>query len=202
MPKRCPPGLFCLSTTNLMIAIATLFVACVIITMYKSVGNNQPIVIRMDSPHPINPPPNPLIIPGPVVDTRFQRTPQPLRDWMSPPEIPPRGGIASIPININTRGLPEAFQTIGNLNVGGGKMLPLYGRRTMSGSSDRWNYYTRTNEYNPVPLPLRYKNRDCMDDIGCPEIFSGENMMVEGTGENGHVRLFRMDGPKYIPGLL
>jgi len=135
-------------------------------------------------------------------DGRFNRAPQPLRDWMAPPELPPRGGIATIPINIPTQGLPESFQAMGNISVHGSKMLPLYGRRTMRGSSDRWNYYTRTDTYNPVPLPLRYKNRDCMDDIGCPELFSGERVEIEGTGESGQVRVFRYDGPKYIPGMI
>jgi hypothetical protein len=121
---------------------------------------------------------------------------------MAPPELPPRGGIATIPINIPTQGLPESFQAMGNLSIQGGKMLPLYGRRTMRGSSDRWNYYTRTDTYNPVPLPLRYKGRDCMDDIGCPEVFSGETVHVDGTGETGVVRVFRYDGPKYVPGML
>ena len=135
-------------------------------------------------------------------ESRFDRAPQPLRDWMAPPELHPRGGIATIPINIPTQGIPESFQSMGNISVGDGKMLPLYGRRTMRGSSDRWNYYTRTDTYTPVPLPIRYKNRDCMDDIGCPELYSGETVHLEGTGEHGAVRIFRFDGPKYIPGLV
>jgi hypothetical protein len=148
-----------------------------------------PIVIKTDSGVPN------------VVDTRFARAPQPLRDWMEAPEYPPRGGIASIPINIPTQGLPESFQMTGNINVDG-KMLPLYGRRTMRGSSDRWNYYTRTDTFNPVPIPLRYQNKDCMDDIGCQELYSGEHVVLDGTGEQGKVRLYRYDGPKYVAGLI
>lgn len=133
-------------------------------------------------------------------DDRYTRAPQPLRDWMAPPEFPPRGGIASIPINIPTQGLPESFQSVGMMNVSG-KMLPLYGRRT-AGSSDRWNYYTRTDTYNPVPIPLKYQKRDCMDDTGCTELYSGEHVKLEGTGEDGRVTIYKMDGPKYIPGLI
>jgi hypothetical protein len=120
---------------------------------------------------------------------------------MNGPEYPPRGGIATIPINIPTQGLPEAFQSIGNINVDG-KMLPLYGRRTGRGSYDRWNYYTRTDTFNPVPIPLRSMGRDCMDDIGCQEIYSGDMVTLDGTGEQGQVRVFRYDGPKYVPGLM
>ena len=41
-----------------------------------------------------------------------------------------------------------------------------------------------------------------MDDIGCQELYSGEQVVLDGTGENGKVRLFRYDGPKYVPGLI
>jgi len=195
MPRRCPPDTFCLSSEFLMIIIGILIVVIAIGFAFKGSMIPQPIIIKTtDSGLP-------AIRTTEVMDSRFNRAPQPLRDWMSPPELPPRGGLASIPINIPTQGIPESFQMSGNINVDG-KMLPLYGRRTMRGSSDRWNYYTRTDTFNPVPIPLRYKNRDCMDDIGCQEIFSGEQVTLDGTGESGQVRVFRYDGPKYIPGLL
>ena len=150
------------------------------------------------------PPPPPL--PPTIVnvmgggDDRYTRAPQPLRDWIAPPEFPPRGGIASIPINIPTKGLPESFQSIGMLHVDG-QMLPLYGRRT-AGSSDRWNYYTRTDTYNPIPIPIAHKKRDCMDDVGCNELMSGEHVHLEGADKSGKVTLYKYDGPKYYPGLL
>jgi len=195
MPRRCPPDTFCFSSEFLMVIIGILVVIIAIGFAMKGMMPLQqqmqmpPIVIKTDSGVPN------------VVDTRFARAPQPLRDWMEAPEYPPRGGIASIPINIPTQGLPESFQMTGNINVDG-KMLPLYGRRTMRGSSDRWNYYTRTDTFNPVPIPLRYQNKDCMDDIGCQELYSGEHVVLDGTGEQGKVRLYRYDGPKYVAGLI
>ena len=183
--------MICMSNTLLLGTLGVLVVLCVLATLYRQ----QPVVVRMDSPHPLPAAVLPVIAPGSTINSRFEQAPEPLRDWMGPPELPPRGTIG-----LRTRGFPESFQTIGNLSVGGGKMLPLYGRRSINGSSDRWNYYTRTNEYNPVPLPLRHKNRDCMDDIGCPEVFSGDSIHVDGTGEKGLVRLFNMNGPRYFPG--
>ena len=194
MPRRCPPDTFCFSSEFMMVIIGILIVVIAIGFAFRGMQQMQPqpIIIKTGSGVPSV---------KEVVDTRFARAPQPLRDWMEAPEYPPRGGIATIPINIPTQGLPESFQMTGNINVDG-KMLPLYGRRTMMGSSDRWNYYTRTDTFNPVPIPLRYKNRDCMDDIGCQELYSGEHVVLDGTGENGKVRLFRYDGPKYVPGLI
>ena len=191
MVRTCPPGMICMSNTLLLGILGVLVVLCVLATLYRQTN----VVVRMDSPHPLPASVLPVVVPGSTINSRFEQAPEPLRDWMGPPELPPRGSIG-----LRTRGFPEAFQTIGNLSVGGGKMLPLYGRRSINGSSDRWNYYTRTNEYNPVPLPLRNKNRDCMDDIGCPEVFSGDSIHVDGTGEKGLVRLFNMNGPRYFPG--
>lgn len=141
---------------------------------------------------------SPLPIPIPT-ENKYARAPQPLRDWMAPPEFPPRGGIASIPINIPTQGLPESFHTIGVVNVDGDPW-PVYGRRT-GGSSDRWNYYTRNNTYNPVPLPIRSQRRDCMDQVGCQEIFSGDQIEIGVLGKSGKVNIYQSDGPRYIAGL-
>ena len=69
-------------------------------------------------------------------------------------------------------------------------------------STDRWNYYTRTDTYNPVPIPVSYKKRDCMDDVGCNEILSGEEIKVEVMNKPGRTSMYRYDGPKYIPGLI
>ena len=194
MPRKCPEGVWCLTNEILFGSIGLLVVIIIGLQLFKG---QQPIIVNVRNPASGVP-----VINNVNGDDRYVRAPQPLRDWMSPPEYPPRGGIATIPINIPTQGLPESYQAIGNINVGEGKVLPLYGRRTYSGSSDRWNYYTRTDTYNPVPVPIRYKNRDCLDDIGCPEVYSGESVHVEDLGTNGKVRLFRFDGPKYVPGLI
>jgi len=136
-----------------------------------------------------------------VTESRYDRAPQPLRDWMMPPEFPPRGGIATIPINIPTQGLPESFQSVGLIRVEN-DVWPLFGRRTAAGSGDRWNYYTRTDSFNPVPVPIRFQKRDCMDDIGCQEILSGDEVKIEVLNKHGQAKMYRFDGPKYIPGLL
>jgi hypothetical protein len=198
MPRKCPEGMFCFTNEILFGLIGLLVVIIIGLQVFKG---QPPINITLRNPPASGVPMiNNTSVNG---DDRYVRAPQPLRDWMSPPEYPPRGGIATIPINIPTQGLPESYQAIGNINVGEGKVLPLYGRRTYSGSSDRWNYYTRTDTYNPVPVPIRYKRKDCMDDNnGCPEVYSGEMVSIEDLGLNGTVRLFRFDGPKYVPGLI
>ena len=92
----------------------------------------------------------------------------------------------------------DTFQTIGIMNMDD-KILPIYGRRI---NRDRWKYYTRTDTYNPVPIPVHFQKRDCMDDIGCQEIMSGDEIRVEIMNKTGKVKLYKYDGPKYIPGLI
>jgi len=88
-------------------------------------------------------------------------------------------------INIPTRIL-DSFQSIGVINVED-KILPLYGRRIR----DRCNYYTRTDTYNPVPIPIHFKKRDCMDDIGCEELMSGDDIKVEAMNKHGKVNIYK-----------
>jgi hypothetical protein len=188
---KCPPGILCLSG-NLMTVIAVILGVALLFVIFAVFFNKSPTIIIPSAPSAPS-----VISRG---ESRYDRAPQPLRDWMMPAEYPPRGGIASIPINIPTQGLPESFQSVGLVNVDGA-VWPLYGRRT-AGGSDRWNYYTRTDSFNPVPIPIRFQKRDCMDDIGCQEILSGEKVKIEVVGKEGTTRMYRFDGPKYIPGLL
>jgi hypothetical protein len=194
----CPPGVFCISGSlgNTVIVVVSIALLFLLVAMYLK--PQQPTIILPTS-HP-SPGSSPTVISVKGGDSRYSQAPQPLRDWMSMPEFPPRGGLASIPINIPTRGLPESFQSIGVITVND-KVLPLYGRRTMGGS-DRWNYYTRTDTYNPVPLPISFKRRNCMDQVGCNEIDSGEQVRIDGMNVEGRTELYKMDGPKYIPGMI
>jgi hypothetical protein len=185
----CPPGVFCLSSGIIL---------CIILFMFIGAA----IFIKPSSTI-IMPPANgthATTVTTALQDGRYSQAPQPLRDWMGRPEFPPRGGLTSLPINIPTQGLPESFQSVGIIKAGE-QILPIYGRRT-TGASDRWNYYTRTDTFNPVPLPIQSNRRNCMEDIGCPELMSGEHVNVSALGKEGQVEIYRFDGPKYIPGLL
>jgi len=198
-PRSCPPGVFCLST-DLMLTLGVVILLIGAGLLYVQ------ILLRPSAPSPLGPMPSPTVValapsmPSmPSGDSRYDRAPQPLRDWRSAPEFPPRGATA-LPFNIPTQGLPESFQSVGVINVND-QMLPLYGRRT-TGGSDRWNYYTRTDTYNPVPLPVTFQKRNCMDGVGCSEMMSGESVVVDGLQKEGKAQLYRMDGPTYLPGIV
>ena len=90
---------------------------------------------------------------------------------------------------------------MGVLKTDDGQILPLFGRRTAY-RTDRYNYYTRTDTNNPVPLPISYKRRDCQDDIGCDELMTGDQVKIQPTGQYANATLYKFDGPMYVPGLL
>jgi hypothetical protein len=135
-------------------------------------------------------------------DDRYTQAPLPLRFWNVSPDL--RGALlppGAVAINQSTQGLPESYQSMGVIKKSDGSVLPLYGRRT-TGSGDRYQYYTRTDTYNPVPLPIRYKRKNCQEDIGCDELFSGEEVTIGPTGEKAETTLYKFDGPTYIPGIV
>ena len=198
MPRRsvCPPGVFCFTPT-----IAIIFIIGIVTALFFIVKANQPTEIGQlrEKKEPIqivN-----QIPPFMEGDSRYTRAPEPLRVWQTAPDI--RGAMippGAVPINISTRGLPQAFQQMGFIKSGE-QILPLYGRQTAY-RTDRYNYYTRTDSFNPIQLPIRYEKRDCMDSVGCNELLGGERVSVAGIGKEGHVEVYNFDGPTYIPGIV
>jgi hypothetical protein len=204
---RCPPGVLCMSPTIIIFLILAIIVGIVFLALFTGINKqvfnsikqeNDTEVIHTNIKNPVIQPNIRLDIQTP--DSRFSMAPQPLRDLVPQLEYPPRGGQLPIPVGIPTRGLPESFQTMGVVKLPDGNVLPLYGRRTAT-SSDYFNYYTRTDTFNPVQLPLTIGNRDCMDSTGCKELMDGDKVSTI-NGQSGSVTLYKYNGPTYIPGLL
>jgi hypothetical protein len=135
-------------------------------------------------------------------DDRYTRAPKPERDWLATPDLSAvwNSSTQALPA-IPTRGIPESYQSMGILKMEDGQVLPLYGRRTAS-RSDRFQYYSRTDTYNPVQLPIEHKRRNCQDDVGCDELYDRDNVNIAGLGKKGEVTIYRFSGPTYIPGIV
>jgi hypothetical protein len=199
----CPPGVICLSST--LGVLLTIAIAVALYFVYLAVTNTDsiPSVFSRPAQKPIQILNNilPSASGGGGGDDRYTRAPEPLRFWQTQPDL--RGAMippGAVPINVSTRGLPQAYQQMGLIKTGD-QLLPLYGRQTAY-RSDRYNYYTRTDTYNPIQVPIRFEKRDCMDSIGCNELLGGENVKIAGLGKEGHVEVYKFDGPTYIPGLV
>lgn len=71
--------------------------------------------------------------------------------------------------------------------------LPLFGRR-MAARPDRWEYYTATDKQNMLRIPIVFENRDCLeDDVGCNEVYKGDQVEVPVYGKKFEVQLYKYD---------
>jgi hypothetical protein len=193
----CPPGVFCITPGILIIVVFLCLVAILFYTQTQQQQPQQPVNVSVMTP--------PAQVTSVVQDGRYSMAPRPQRIWDIGPEIPTRGALVppdgGYLLNQRTRGFPDSYQSMGLLKTGDGQLLPLYGRRTAS-RSDRFNYYTRSDTNNPIPLPITLGRRDCQDDIGCNELMSGEEVNIPATGQKAQATLYRFDGPLYVPGLI
>jgi hypothetical protein len=116
-----------------------------------------------------------------------------------------------MPINIETRGSGGDFQQVGilskqNIDEDGKtpgnntdtNILPLYGKPIYRGAS-KWIYYTETDKYNPVKIPITVGGRDCTDDQGCDELYDGSDVVIPSYNGVFKVKIYKFNKPRYIP---
>jgi hypothetical protein len=87
---------------------------------------------------------------------------------------------------------PGYMQQMGILVSGDGETLPLYGKE-VRGRRDRYHYYTTTGGENLYPIPVSHDGRDCIDDIGCQELYGNETVSVTGKTGSFDVKMYRTD---------
>jgi len=87
---------------------------------------------------------------------------------------------------------PGHMQQMGIITSDSGDTLPLYGKE-VRGKRDRYHYYTTTGGDNLYSIPLSHNSRDCMDDIGCQELYGNEAVSVTGKTDPFTVNLYRTD---------
>jgi hypothetical protein len=206
MDRSCPIGFFCFDTqtAGLIIAISVLFIG--FHAFYKKTNidtlnqmkkeNYQILENRINQLENkkivvVSPPPT---MDAMLVNKDFERIVNPL--------LPPERSFNStyrVPINMPTRGFSENYQQVGAINSGD-KILPLFGRPRWPGAS-RWNYYTSTDSFQSVKLPVNFKNRNCLDDIGCDEVYDGDAVGIPQFGQEREFKanIYRLDKPFYLP---
>ena len=196
MPARCPPGMICFPNSFSVISWPSAVLVTIILIVVGlatwSQANNRPIFVmpQMPQQYAQQQQQAPVNVNVEAGDGRYSRSPEAERVWDTPPDYS-RIPSASRPFNIPTQGIPETYQSMGIVKTGDGKLLPLYGRRSIS-SRERYNYYTRTDTYNPIPIPVHMQGRDCQDQVGCPELFNGDRVKLSALGETGEVTIYRV----------
>jgi len=104
--------------------------------------------------------------------------------------------IKKVPINVATRGT-EDYRQIGILSGNNNKVLPLFGRRTYTGSN-RWNYFTQANDHLALKIPLAKNGRECDSNTGCDELYDYDSINVPAYNSNFSIKLYDTT-PRYIP---
>jgi hypothetical protein len=202
MPKKCIPGVICLENMTLAVFFFLFVVLAYLYYTFLVKVNNKVMVIQpsqmmspmIQSTQMIQPIGTPNIIMDPYAP--------PLRTDDSYFAARVNDGIQrGIPVNIETRGLSASYTQMGILTRMDNRemILPLMGRRLMTGL-DKWQYYTisNTGAIN-TKLPISIRGRSCSGEYGCDCIMNGDTVYVEGYQDTFKVTLYDTAKFQYIP---
>jgi hypothetical protein len=206
MGRKCVPGVFCIENMTLFLLFVIILLLAYFYYQMSKVGQIQrqthdasSKIIIIDSATT-----NPPFING--VSTR--------NDIFNDPYSPPlktdgvyfrrdSGDIRGIPVNIQTHGTNMSYQQVGILTKSNGPngqlIMPLMGRKLMTGR-EKWQYYTMaTNGNMNTKLPLSVNGKSCTSEYGCDSINNGDNVYVEGYNDTFKVTVYENSGFNYIP---
>ena len=204
MGKKCIPGLFCIENMTLFLLIVV-FVLLIYVwyTQFAKHSREQinPSVIVVNAPNGRK-----MGQMGPMGLATRQ---DPFNDPYSPPlksdglYYPTNSGdVRGIPVNMRTRGTNTDYQQVGILtrtNGGSDMILPLMGRRIMTGR-DKWQYYTISNTGNlNTKLPISKNGKSCTSEYGCDDVNNGDVVYVEGYKDTFVATVYENNLFQYIP---
>ena len=202
MGKKCVPGLVCIGnmTLFLLILIILLFIY-IWHSQYRvhqgTLDNTSDKIVLVNTSSNI-----PQMVP---ISSRQDVFNDPYSPPGKNPVVYPRnsGDVRGIPVNVQTRGVDNDYQQMGILtrsNYSGNEMiLPLMGRKHMSGR-DKWQYYTISGTGNlNTKLPISVNGRSCTSEYGCDDIYNGDVVYVEGYKDTFHATIYENNQFQYIP---
>ena len=179
MVKKCLPGVICfdISTMWMYAALAVVITSVFFYLRQNTVPEQKVIVVHQQQ--------------APIMMPQQQQYQQQV---VNDTDVRP-------PIRSYNRSRRGAVQQIGILTAEGGSssaaspdrtILPLFGRE-LDVRRSRWNYYTRTDGFNPVQVPVRVGNRLCDDDTnGCNEVFSDDTVHVPALGRSFKASVYKV----------
>lgn len=139
-----------------------------------------------------------------------------------PPLVAPIQTMPVAPVNVETRGVQNQYSQVGILTKSDGSasgfrnskkgtdmdsdsaiesrlILPLMGRRHMTGR-DKWQYYAISNTGNlNTKLPIRSNGRSCTSEYGCDPLSSGDIVYVEGYNHAFKATVYENSIFSYLP---
>ena len=224
MPKRCPPGVFCIE--NFTFLFFTLLIVTILIFMYIKYSANlntrdtglSKLNINLDkncekcktchNPNNCSCKNSMLNFSGllPKLGNSYSNINNDV--LMNPYSAPLRDDRIfntdyngpKIPINVPTQSFDTNYRQIGILTRVNGPetILPLMGRPLFS-NRDKWNFYTMNDKNAMIKLPIQFKNRSCTNDRGCDNLYNGDKVYVEGYNDTFVVTVYDNNVMQYIP---
>ena len=108
----------------------------------------------------------------------------------------------SVPINVPTQHYNTQYAQVGILTKNNRDIFPLMGRRTLT-SRNKWQYYTVSGGGAggnlQTKLPVRVKNKTCSGEYGCDEIYTNDDVYVEGFNDNFKATVYDNGLFSYLP---
>ena len=195
MPKCSKHIIFKVSTYYIELIVISLLMVLLIISIGVLYPNKNIFIERTNNL--LNT--NKSFIPKIENDVLLDPYEGPIRD----DRLFPHGNIYSsrLPINIATQSFDTSYRQIGiltRLDNTKPTILPLMGRPLIT-NRDKWNFYTMSDKNNMIKLPIKYKERKCMTDVGCDNLYTGDIVYVDGYDTNFKVTTYENDTLKYIP---
>ena len=115
----------------------------------------------------------------------------------------PINSLSNIPINVSTRPVDQYYTQIGVLyslsnRITRPHILPLYGKSIYRGSH-KWSYYTKTDDYHTIKIPIFSNGNKCSGEYGCDNLNNGDLVNVSAYPYKFKVELYDLQYPQYIP---
>jgi hypothetical protein len=209
MPKKCPPGVFCIENVTLFFVVIIVMMVSGFLYLNMKVSHQKhhgkhkqshqkPRNEQTSSQKWFGLFPKPSFSFSNIASDVFLNPyTAPLRnDNYLPTTGDPRG----VPINISTRAVDTAYRQVGILTRVSGKetILPLMGR-PLYVSRDKWQFYTISDKNNAIKLPISHKGKSCTNEYGCDNLYNGDTVFVEGYNDAFKVTAYDNAVMKYIP---
>jgi hypothetical protein len=223
MAKKCPPGVFCIEnvtfTILILLGVSVLYIGYYVFLRpithkYNMTTQNDYRLSNQIQESDSN---EYYIKPGtffsnltkdvflnpyspPLKENRFLFGDSSMRITYEEPRHHRGPGGYGVPINMQTSHYDMEYRQMGILTRQSGKqtIIPLFGRPLHS-NRNKWQYYTMTENNNMIKLPVSRGGRSCTDDVGCDELYNGDNVYVEGYQDTFKVTVYENDKPRYIP---
>jgi hypothetical protein len=201
MPKKCPPGVFCIENFTLFILIIAGILGFILIFRNLKPVQSSNITFKIPNNNSAS---KKGLFPKPEYSFSNIR-----EDILLNPYAPPlkddryingSGDPRGIPINISTRAVDTSYRQVGILtrNSGNETILPLMGR-PLYVNRDKWQYYTMSDKNNMIKLPVSRNGKSCTNEYGCDSLYNGDTIFVEGYNDAFKVTMYDNNIAQYIP---